>query len=121
LIKERLVPLPHLPVTVYVCVTEDILSARKRPSVLEDIGPFDASPGFIGGLCSFENGIGYIFINPDTSNDTIAHECFHMVFQIMDYIGSSLSEESNEIYAYHLGHIVKEVDITVKQYNKDKD
>lgn len=40
---------------------------------------------------------------------TLAHEIFHAVFGIMDEIGVSPSEDSEEAYAYLIGYLTKEI------------
>jgi hypothetical protein len=51
-------------------------------------------------------GRSYIFLQHDSTEGTIAHECWHIVFRIMDWCGAGLD---NEVVAYHLDHMVEKV------------
>lgn len=48
------------------------------------------------------------------SNSLIAHECFHATRYILEYVGITLEESSEEAFAYLLGYLVEEVDKLVK-------
>lgn len=48
----------------------------------------------------------FIFIKPNASNGTIAHEAYHAVCHLMKYTGVDLE---NEVVAYHLGYLVNKI------------
>lgn len=47
-----------------------------------------------------------IFFPFTTSAETIAHEAFHAVWHMVEYVGM---KKDNECMAYHLGHLVGEI------------
>ena len=52
----------------------------------------------------------YVIIFSHTPNiDCIAHECFHLVYKILETSGSKLNHSTEEQYAYLLGHVVGSV------------
>jgi hypothetical protein len=51
-------------------------------------------------------GRSYIFLEHEAPESTVAHECWHIVHQIMDWCGAELD---NEVVAYHLDHMVEKV------------
>lgn len=61
-----------------------------------------------GGFVFNVKGVGrsYLFLEHDAPESTVAHECWHIVHRIMDWIGAELD---NEIVAYHLDHMVEKV------------
>ncbi len=42
-------------------------------------------------------------------NDVIVHECFHATYQIMNRIGATLVDESEESYAYLIEYLYRTV------------
>lgn len=46
---------------------------------------------------------------------TRAHEVFHIVKSALDYIGVSLSDESEEVYAYYIGSIMTQLEKFVQK------
>ena len=44
-----------------------------------------------------------------TDPAAIAHEAFHAAFNILDYIGMSLTDESEEAFAYLLDSVVSQI------------
>jgi hypothetical protein len=65
------------------------------------------------------NGLGcsYIFMPYDADIGEIAHEAYHVCWTIMKFINA---EHENEIMAYTLTFIVREVEKTIKAYKKSK-
>lgn len=59
----------------------------------------------------FREGSGYLtFIwTRDHSVDTIAHECFHAISGDFEQKGVKLSNESNELYAYAIQFLIREI------------
>lgn len=50
--------------------------------------------------------------------DSIAHECFHVVFKLLHTSGSKLNQSTEEQYAYLLGHVVGMVTDKINRSNK---
>jgi hypothetical protein len=68
--------------------------------------------GRLGGCtdgCCFhdKNGQTWMFLSDGVSQGTVAHEAFHVMYEIHDYIGAKVE---NEMLAYHLGYLVNEVE-----------
>ena len=61
---------------------------------------------------------GYLLVKPDSPTSTIAHESFHATYRIMSNIGSELAAESEEPYAYLVGHITNLVVKTLIIWDK---
>ena len=40
---------------------------------------------------------------------TVGHEAFHVAHMVLDAVGVNLSFDSDEAYAYLIGHIIKEI------------
>lgn len=53
------------------------------------------------------------FHTAPTNPGSIAHEAFHAVTNILDYIGMKLSDESEEAYSYLLDSIVSQIHETI--------
>jgi len=51
-------------------------------------------------------GHSYIIFTPKTYAGSIAHECWHMIYNLMDFTGIKLEDE---FVAYHLGYAVQKV------------
>ncbi len=51
-------------------------------------------------------GHSYIVFNPTARAGSIAHECWHMINNLMEFTGVKLDDE---FVAYHLGHAVQQV------------
>lgn len=52
---------------------------------------------------------------------TLAHETFHLTRYIMTYIGSELSDESEENWAYLHGYLAEELKNTIKYLRQNGD
>ena len=53
-----------------------------------------------------KDGHTHIFMPFGVTDNTIAHECWHAVFEMFDYVAAGLDNES---VAYHLGYLVEQV------------
>lgn len=66
-----------------------------------------------GRFCRLKNGAYVMRINNDIKTArglaTLAHETFHAVHFLMNDVGITLSDESDEAYAYLTGYIIREV------------
>lgn len=52
-------------------------------------------------------GRSYIFLPLDAPESTVAHEAWHIVYRIMNYIG--VKDLDDEIVAYHLDHLIEQI------------
>jgi hypothetical protein len=87
---------------VHVEVTKDIQKAtQKYPSVACSVDEIDNNTDAV---TLYANGkVCYIFLQPDASAGTVAHEAFHAVENMMSYFDMGLGGETS---AYHIGYIV---------------
>ena len=64
-----------------------------------------------------KNNMWFIAFNKNKiSNGTIAHECLHATFRILQRKGIMYSEETEEAYAYMIDFLVSKVTIILKEY-----
>lgn len=112
-----MVPLPDMcfPVSLNISVSDDPVAARREQDTL--FGEFSKDHADVGAICSFERGVGCIFFTYDATPSVIAHECFHMTLRVCEYIGSKLSSDSEEMYAYILEFLVRESTLLMEQAN----
>jgi hypothetical protein len=91
---------------VQIVITNDIIRSRNSRSHM--IGNDYTGTVHVGGLHSYNDSRkdSYLFVNPDADANTIAHECFHAVHRMFEYLGAEIEEE---ITAYYLGFLVGEV------------
>lgn len=53
-----------------------------------------------------ESHMSFIFLKPNVSNGTIAHESWHAIQNLFECVGAELE---NEMVAYHLGFLVDQI------------
>lgn len=58
---------------------------------------------------SHEDNLYAILLAEDAGIDTVSHECFHAVMEILHRVGLKYSEDSEKSFAYSLGYLTKEV------------
>jgi len=105
--KTNTVYFPMYIYKVEIIITADILHSRNKRN--EEIGgPFkdETSPA---GLHSYNPDCSgaFIFLNPDTSMGTLAHECNHAIYRMFRWIEAQDVDE--EIMSYTLGYLVQQV------------
>lgn len=90
--------------TVRVVLTPDV--AKSRSARDSEIGnKYDGGDPL--GIHAFNgNGDAWIFLPLTVEPGTVAHECFHCINRMMQWIQADLE---NEVVAYHLGFLVTEV------------
>ena len=94
-------------VRVHLLVGKDI---KDMYATCKNLGFQDTIKSCDGLVAFLEDSTDtYIFINVNSSIGTLAHECFHVVVRIMNIVGSQLTYESEEPYAYLLSYLVNEV------------
>lgn len=78
-------------------------------SIIEDINWYSNGRYYF----NIEKGKRFLWM-PKTPTEpqeyaTLAHEVFHAAFGLMNEIGASPSEDSEETYAYLIGYLTKEI------------
>lgn len=63
--------------------------------------------GHFYALKEFKNGVFWFKDKRDLK--TIAHECFHATYHIMEHIDVPLNDSTEEMFAYYLGWLIGEV------------
>lgn len=53
------------------------------------------------------NGLSYLFLKMDSTESTVAHECWHVIYRILMWCG--VKDFDDEMVAYHIGHLVGKV------------
>ena len=88
--------------SILVEETADIpKSARKYAAVREHADDLDGEAATIDA-----DGGGFIFLKPRAPLSVIAHEAWHAVKDMLDYVEAPLD---HEFTAYHLGYLTQEI------------
>lgn len=87
---------------VRLVFTDDLLKSAKARIGSAPDGDADA-------FCYHVKDVGqsYIFLKLDSSESTVAHECWHIIHRVLTYCG--VADMDDEIVAYHLDHMVEKV------------
>lgn len=98
---------------VHVILTDNVMDSRRLRDCY--LGPSDSERP-PRALCESRPGHSWLFIHNKADQGTIAHESFHCVFALLNFIGARLD---NEIVAYHLQYVVNQVnDLFLKGLQK---
>lgn len=54
-------------------------------------------------------GTIYVVWLESVNYDTLVHECFHVIYDALKVDGITLSEPTNEVFAYYLGWLFKQI------------
>ena len=88
---------------VHIEITSDMKKSLQKYKQTKSIETDDAT----GGLAVHTDGsFSYIFLPYNTSVGDIAHEAWHVVKHMMDYVGVELDSET---CAYHLGFLTNKI------------
>jgi hypothetical protein len=88
--------------TVHIEVTNDLgKTAESYPEIADIANEINENTDAV--TMYAQGKVCYIFLQPDASAGTVAHEAFHAVENMMNYFEMELSGETS---AYHLGYIV---------------
>jgi hypothetical protein len=91
--------------TVHVEITDDIEKSIKKYSDIADLA--DDSDSEADAITIYAGGkVCFVFLNPDASIGTAAHEAFHVVESMMKLVGIKLKGETP---AYHIGYITERI------------
>lgn len=105
-----------IPYEVFVILTDDVNNSRSGRSHF--LGPWRELPNTGACHSGMENeGRSYIFLPYELRVDYIAHEAYHCIVRILEYIGASHEEE---IVAYFLGYIVREITVFQEKTNESR-
>lgn len=116
--QEFTIDIPVFNYRVIVVITNSISASRDaRDELLGETS--HKLNKYVDGLHSYneEEPDSYIFITPRTTNGVIAHEVFHVIWRVFEWVGAKLD---NETIAYHLSYIVDEIDEKRKMLRKTK-
>jgi hypothetical protein len=100
--------IPALLYSVHVVVTNDF-EGTMRILNLQNDGNFTGCEAITATPDPNDNGESYIFLRDKKKNnaqivDDIAHESWHAVNQMFEFVEADLE---NEMVAYHLGYIAR--------------
>lgn len=105
---------------IHIIVADNICKARNKYHKKLD-GLIEEDSGYDGMVCYVPENYYelYIFLQPDVTHGTIAHEALHATLRIMRVFGAKLNRGSEEHYTYLLGYIVDKIsEIFIKLNNK---
>ena len=91
---------------VHVEVTTDMKATFKKYKTPREDWKEEYDNGNAFTSRAKSNPVTFIFVRPNVSTGTIAHECWHAVVNIFEYVGANID---NELMAYHLGYLTNEV------------
>ena len=87
------------------------LIAKKTGADEDDLTSVVAS--HYGSVVTFKHGKYVIWLRnfkfDAVSIDTLVHEMTHLTFSVMQYVGMTLSDESEEAFAYYSGYITNQI------------
>lgn len=91
--------------TIKVVVTNDVKKAGERHGVpiTKNFAAFHTA--------AIDAPVSFIVLPENVNESTLAHECSHCVWAIMDMIGAKLEDE---IFAYTLSHLIEKITAFVK-------
>jgi hypothetical protein len=88
---------------VRLVLTKDLLKSSERLGTRPELGAStDAFCFHVAG-----EGRSYIFLQLNSSESTVAHECWHIVHKVLAYCG--VIDLDSELVAYYLDHMVEKV------------
>jgi hypothetical protein len=88
---------------VHIELTKDLVKTISKYEDTKDI-PLSMNTEAI--CIEIDKGISYMFLPYNPTPDIIAHESWHAVKNMMEFVGINLDSET---VAYHLGFVVNEV------------
>lgn len=99
--KKEHLEIPTLKYDVYVVITNDFFKASQKLNHNEhDKEWYDEASAVA--LHSLHEGQSFVLFKPNASVEQIAHEMWHVVRRMLEWVGAGLE---NEIVAYHLGYL----------------
>jgi hypothetical protein len=99
---ERIVKFPVLSTYfVHIIFTENI--ARSRKGRYGDEGSAEGAAALSS---TAVGGHGHLFFQPSNTEGIIAHESWHAIYHMFEWLGAELD---NEMVAYHLAYLVDRI------------
>ena len=90
--------------SVHIEITDDIPKSMRKYEQTRDI-PFGDDTHAIT-VHVEDSGLSFMFLPYNSPVGTIAHESWHVIKNMMEYLGVELDSET---VAYHLGYLVEKV------------
>jgi hypothetical protein len=85
-----------------------VFSSDLRKSAMGRLGHMPADESAVAFVFHVHNrSQSYIFLPLDTSESTVAHEAWHVVHKVLKCSG--VEEFDDEVVAYHLGWLVRQI------------
>ena len=95
---------PVFHYTVYVEIASDFKKALRSHKRTKNV-PSEPGVRWIS-VHEAHEGFSFIFLKPDATTGEIAHESYHVVRRILEFIGA---DEESEVVAYHLEYMVDKI------------
>lgn len=96
-----------------ITVTKDINEGLKQ------IGFDDLEDEVVEGtVIEDPTGIIHVFIEPKANINVICHEAFHVTKNVLETAGLTLTDSSEEAYAYLNGWVAEKIHDCVRKYKK---
>lgn len=99
----KIIEFPVLNYTVHAETTKDLSKTVKRYPVTED---FDTTGTMACAIHIDNEGFSFLFLPYKCSPGVVAHESWHVIRRMAEWVGAELD---NEMIAYHLGYLTDEV------------
>lgn len=96
--------------SVYIVVTNDVMLSRSKRSNI--LGP-TSRDGTAYAMHSYAGRDSFLFLPPKCPPGVAAHECWHCVHRIMQYLGATIEDE---VIAYNLEYLVDKTLDCLKSY-----
>lgn len=102
--KQVHVVVDPYPFHVYCLVGEDTLRKGIEAKVLpKEWDDWDNTTGW----CRYKDNTAWILLSDEANLYTLIHECVHALVQMHVYMGLPLTQDGDEVLAYHLQHLVQ--------------
>ena len=87
---------------VHIEITSDIKASFKKYKYTRDLD-IDLEDTLAMAIHVEGSGMSFIFLPYNASVGCIAHESWHVIRRMLDYLGA---DQDNEVMGYHLGYLV---------------
>lgn len=112
--KAVKVNMGFMPGTIYVYYGDhgrklSIRTLKRIGASQDDISEFKNKKSTANGLCVLEKTNCVIWVEDMFDFAVLAHEIFHAVSGLFRFAGLSLTESSEEAYAYAISHVTDQI------------
>lgn len=97
---------------IHAEVTPDITETLQKYKHLRDIDPERLIDGDGCTIQRNEFGLSYVFLRPDVTVGTIAHESYHATVNLLNFIRADMEDE---LVAYHVGFVADKIYELIKK------